>query len=89
MTAYQSIDDVPLAGYDAGDVIAIKLHMGERGNATFVRPSDVAGLVGRIKDTGADVFITDTTTLYHRMRSTVEDYAETARLNGFTAEPTW
>jgi len=86
METYASIDDVPLPALERDDVVAIKLHMGERGNRAHVRPGDVALLVRRIKQTGARVFLADTTTLYHRKRYTVEDYLKTARLNGFDEE---
>ena len=81
---YTSIGDVPLPRFHPGDVVAVKLHMGERGNRTHVKAEDVVRLVSRIKSDGARVFVADTTTLYPRKRATVEDYLETAALNGYT-----
>lgn len=86
MRVYETVGEVPLPAYGKGDIVAIKLHMGERGNLHHVRPEDVAILVNRIKASGANVFIGDTTTLYKRKRSTVTDYLETAAKNGFTQE---
>ena len=86
MVIHGNIDEVPLPDYRRGDQVAIKLHMGERGNRHHVGPGDVAILVERIKSSGADVFVADTTTLYRRKRATVEDYLETAAQNGFTEE---
>jgi len=83
---YRSVLDVPLPQYGEGEVVAIKLHMGERGNKTYVRPEDVRILVQRLKDAGARPFLTDTTTLYQRKRANVKDYLETAALNGFTEQ---
>jgi uncharacterized Fe-S center protein len=86
MRVYETVGEIPLPAYGEGDAVAIKLHMGERGNLHYVRPGDVAVLVDRIKASGAQVFIGDTTTLYKRKRSTIPDYLETAALNGFTQE---
>lgn len=86
METYPAMEDLPLPDYDSTDSLAIKIHMGERGNKTHVRPDDVGRLVQRVKSAGADVFITDTTTLYQRKRANVKDYLETAALNGFTED---
>ncbi len=81
---YASIDDVPLPQYASDELVAIKIHMGERGNHSHVRPEDVRSLVERVLSGGARAFVTDTTTLYQRKRATVKDYLETAAMNGFT-----
>jgi uncharacterized Fe-S center protein len=86
MQLYSSIDELPLPSFASSDTVAIKTHMGERGNTTHIGVDDLALLVGRVKEKGAAVFVTDTTTLYPRKRSTAEDYLETARLNGFTED---
>jgi uncharacterized Fe-S center protein len=83
---FDSIGKLPLPAYGSGEVVALKLHMGERGNPSHVTPDDVAALVLRIQKAGASVFVTDTTTLYQRKRASVEDYLETARLNGFSED---
>lgn len=86
MEVYRSIGQVPLPHFRPADVVAVKLHMGERGNKTHVKAEDVGRLVSRIKSDGARVFITDTTTLYPRKRATVGDYLETAAFNWYTEE---
>jgi len=86
MNIHGSAEEVPLPDYGRDDTVAIKLHMGERGNPHYVRPGDVAILVDRIRSSGAGVFIGDTTTLYRRKRATVKDYLETAAINGFTED---
>jgi len=86
MEVFGSIESVPLPPMGGDDVVAGKLHMGERGNPSYIRPEDVRALVARVKGSGAEVFIADTTTLYQRKRSSVESYLETARINGFTED---
>jgi len=69
-----------------GEKVAIKLHMGERGNIRYIRPYYVRVLVRKIMDTGGNPFLYDTTVIYKGSRQTVKDYLETARDNGFSEE---
>jgi uncharacterized Fe-S center protein len=70
-----------------GRRVAIKIHFGERGNYTHIRPSFVRRVVDFVKLEGGMPFIAETTTLYPTgYRLTVEDSLETARYNGFTEE---
>lgn len=43
-----------------GDVVAVKLHMGEKGNTRFLRPIFARKIVEEIKEVGGKPFITDT-----------------------------
>ena len=47
-----------------GDLVAVKLHFGEPGNTSFLRPVYVRRVVETIKALGARPFLTDTNTLY-------------------------
>ena len=47
-----------------GDLVAVKVHFGEKGNHTFVRPIFVRRVVDEIKGVGAKPFLTDSSTLY-------------------------
>jgi len=70
-----------------GDVVAIKLHMGEFNNTAYLRPVYARGLVEKIKSLGGDPMIVDTTTLPYwpfTSRSTALDYLNTVARNGFT-----
>ncbi len=68
-----------------GDSVAIKIHFGERGNFTHMRPELVRRVVDYLKGMGGRPFVTETTTLYPSgKRLTVEECLETARYNGFT-----
>ncbi len=67
-----------------GDSVAVKVHMGERGNRTYLRPVFVRRIVDLVKEADGKPFVTDTTTLYPKKRFTAKDYLETAAINGFT-----
>lgn len=66
-----------------GDLTAIKLHFGERGNDTFLKPVLVSSLVEKTLDCQAKPFITDTNTLYYGSRHNSVDHLKTAIKNGF------
>jgi hypothetical protein len=63
--------------------VAVKLHMGELGNITYIRPIFVRRVVDLIKGAGGRPFVTDTTTLYSGGRNTPDGYLATAASNGF------
>ncbi len=67
-----------------GDLVAVKLHFGELGNTSFIRPIYVRRVVELIKRLGAKPFITDTNTLYAGTRSDAVSHIDTAIANGFT-----
>jgi len=69
-----------------GDSVAVKVHMGEAGNITSLRPIFVRKIVDLVKKVGGEPFVTDTTTLYPQGRFTAQGYLETAVCNGFTEE---
>lgn len=66
-----------------GHLVAIKLHFGEKGNASFIRPVFVRKVVDSIKETGASPFLTDTNTLYVGTRGNSPEHLKTAIENGF------
>lgn len=68
---------------DNGYLIAIKLHMGEIGNTSYVRPIFVRKIVENLKKNGYKPFLTDTSTLYVGQRSNAVDYLNCAVYNGF------
>jgi len=67
-------------------LIAIKVHIGERGNRTYVHPTYVAAAVNLLRNLGCEVFVTDTTTLYVGPRNNGVSCARVAYENGFTPE---
>jgi len=71
---------------DKGDMVALKVHFGELGNTTFLRPVYVRAVVDKIKEYGGKPFLTDSNTLYHGMRSNAVDHLNCAIRNGFVPE---
>ncbi len=65
------------------DLVAVKLHFGERGNLAFIRPQFVRRIVDRIRAAGGKPFLTDAGTLYVGSRANAVDHVETALANGF------
>ena len=75
-----------LKGVSKGDSVAVKLHMGELGNVTYIRPAFVRRVVDLVKKRGARPFVTDTVSLYPGGRDTGSKYLSTAAYNGFVKE---
>jgi len=65
------------------DLVAIKLHFGEAGNAAYLRPVFLRTIVDKVKSLGARPFLTDTNTLYTGSRSNGVNHLTTAIFNGF------
>ena len=64
-------------------LVAIKLHFGERGNDTFVRPHFVRQIVDAVRACGGKPYLTDSNTLYKHLRHNAVDHLETALRHGF------
>jgi uncharacterized Fe-S center protein len=65
------------------DLVAIKLHFGEKGNTAFVRPIFLKRIVEEVKRCKGKPFLTDANTLYVGTRSEAISHLTTARENGF------
>lgn len=65
------------------DLTAIKLHFGEMGNDTFLKPVFVRPVIEKILNYQGKPFLTDTNTLYYGSRHNSVDHLETAVKNGF------
>ena len=66
------------------NLVAVKLHFGERGNTAFVRPVFIRRIIHQIKKLGGVPFLTDTNTLYAGTRGNTPNHIETAVKNGFS-----
>jgi hypothetical protein len=66
------------------DLVAIKLHFGEKGNTAFVRPIFLRKVVDQVKQYKGKPFLTDTNTLYVGTRGEAVSHLATAFENGFT-----
>ncbi|MCU0606191.1 MAG: DUF362 domain-containing protein [Candidatus Edwardsbacteria bacterium] len=81
----QMLDRLPLsAAVAAGDLAAVKVHFGERGNTAFVAPHFVRAVADKLRELGAKPFVTDANTLYAGSRANSVDHLETAHRHGFT-----
>jgi uncharacterized Fe-S center protein len=72
---------------EKGDLVAIKLHVGELGNPYYVQPFFVHDIVRRVKEAGGKPFNTDANTYYHAQRNNAYDHMVTALTNGFNMAP--
>ena len=67
----------------AGDLTAVKIHFGEKGNSAFIRPIFARRVVEEIKKLGAQPFLTDSSTLYPGERKEAVSALTCAIENGF------
>lgn len=65
------------------DLTAVKLHFGEEGNDSYIKPVFVRQVVDKIKNKWGKPFLTDTNTLYYGSRHNSVDHLQTAVLHGF------
>ena len=64
--------------------VAVKIHFGEPGNLSFLRPNFAKVVVDRIKDLGGRPFLTDCGTLYVGRRNNALAHLDAAFENGFS-----
>lgn len=67
-----------------GKFVAIKMHFGELGNISFLRPNYARAVVDLVKQLGGKPFLTDCNTLYPGSRKNALEHLECAWQNGFT-----
>ncbi len=67
-----------------GRFVAIKLHFGELGNVSYLRPNYARALVDVVKELGGKPFLTDCNTMYPGSRKNALEHLECAWENGFT-----
>lgn len=72
----------------ARDLVAVKLHVGEKHNTTFVPPAVFRALGERIAARQGQPFMTETSTLYRGERENAVKHALHAHRHGFTIEAT-
>lgn len=65
------------------DLTAIKLHFGEMGNDTFLKPVLLRPVIEKTLEYHGNPFLTDTNTLYYGSRHNSVDHLHTALKNGF------
>ena len=69
---------------EKGALTAVKVHVGERGNDTFINPVFARTVVDKIKAAGGNPFLTDSNTLYNGSRHNAVDHLITAMEHGFS-----
>ena len=67
-----------------GKFVAIKMHFGELGNISFLRPNWARAVVDIVKSKGGKPFLTDCNTMYPGARKNALDHLYCAWENGFT-----
>lgn len=79
---------IKAAGFEELDLekkfVAIKMHFGELGNLSFLRPNYARAVVDLVKEAGGIPFLTDCNTLYPGSRKNAIEHMECAWENGFT-----
>ncbi len=66
-----------------GELVAIKLHFGEKGGHAYIRPTLVRRVVDQVKEAGGKPFLTDSSTLYPGERKEAVSALTCAIENGF------
>ncbi len=67
-----------------GQFVAIKIHFGELGNVSYLRPNYARAVVDVVKKLGGKPFLTDCNTLYPGSRKNALEHLYCAWENGFT-----
>jgi uncharacterized Fe-S center protein len=66
-----------------GELVAIKMHFGEKGGHAYIRPTFVRRIVDQVKKLGGKPFLTDSSTLYPGERKNAVSALTCAIENGF------
>lgn len=67
-----------------GKFVAVKMHFGELGNLSFLRPNYARAVVDVVKEAGGIPYLTDCNTLYPGSRKNAIEHLYCAWENGFT-----
>ncbi len=72
--------------FKENEEVAIKLHMGEKGNKYYLKPDFVKIIIDVLKELKTKPFLFDSQVIYPGGRDTVKKYYKTASEHGFTEE---
>ncbi len=72
--------------FKENDFTAVKIHTGEHGNQTYIRPGCIKGVVDELKKLKTKPFLTDTSTLYTLRRHNAIDHCILADEHGFNVQ---
>ncbi|MDO8734717.1 MAG: DUF362 domain-containing protein [Elusimicrobiota bacterium] len=65
------------------ELVAIKIHFGEKGNLGYIKPEYVKPIVEIVKSLGGKPFLTDANTIYKGSRANAVDHLNIAIEHGF------
>lgn len=74
-------------GVELEKTIPLKVHFGEHGNDTFIKPKCYEGIVDYLKEKNIDSSYIETNVLYRGRRTTRESHIAVAKEHGFTNLP--
>lgn len=74
-------------GVDLNKFIPLKVHLGEKGNNTFIQPKNFDGIIDHLKEKEIDTAFIETNVLYKGQRNTIENHLRVAKEHGFTRIP--
>jgi uncharacterized Fe-S center protein len=74
-------------GIDLHKYIPLKVHLGEKGNITFIEPKNFDGIINYLESKNIDTAFIETNVLYKGQRNTVENHTRVAKEHGFTRIP--
>lgn len=81
---YSTLEDTFRQQFNPGDEIAVKLHMGEKGNTYFLQPTHIKPILNILLGMGVKPFLFDSLTVYQIARHTVDKYKHTAANHGYS-----
>jgi uncharacterized Fe-S center protein len=67
--------------------IPLKVHLGEKGNKTFIKSENFEGILDYLKDKDIDTCYMETSVMYGGQRHSKELHLKTAKEHGFTQIP--
>jgi len=70
--------------FNKNDKIAVKLHMGEKGNTHYLKPELIKKTIDVLKELDLNPFLFDSPVCYHGERNTADGYTNTAKEHGFS-----
>jgi len=75
------------ANFDFDQDVAIKVHFGEKGNVTYVKPDNYDGIIDYLESKGVNPSFIETNVLYLGSRTTKKDHLAVAKEHGFNRLP--
>lgn len=67
--------------------IPLKVHLGEKGNKTFIEPKNFNGIIDYLSGKSIETAFIETNVLYKGQRNTIKNHLEVAKEHGFTRLP--